>query len=197
MLARGYSLTELMVALSAGAILVTACANLTGRFIVRSTQLDREQTVVEEGLLLQGRIEQQLQRAGYMAISLGNRLQGTQNPFINAWDVGAFPGEPDKSCVLFSYDTNHNSLLDESEPNERFGVRLRDGALESRVAGLTCQQSGWQDLTSPDISVTQFSLATPLSTPALIHIRFTLRHRQQNALSASRDFAMMLPNYAN
>lgn len=196
MLVRGYSMTELMVALSAGAILVTGCARLAGDFIARSVKLDRKQALVDEGLLLQGRAEQLLQRAGYMGISLSERVGGRRNPFAAAWQVDAFAGEPANSCVLFSYDTNHNGLLDESEPNERFGLRLHDGAIESRVAGRSCLQGGWQDLTSPDIEVTQFSLEFPTATPALLHIRLTLSHRQQNDISVSREFAVILQNYA-
>lgn len=194
MLARGFSLTELLMALGTGAIVITAGGSLVSTIISRSVALDRQQSLVEEALLLKRTIRRELQRAGSFSASLPGRLALRPNPFASEWQIASHPDEPADSCVLFAYDKNQNGELD-LIPSERYGLRLRNSAIELRVAGRSCQQNGWQDLTSPDIRVTRFEITALTPGPTLIHISMTLGHRNPGVPGMAQEFAVSLPNY--
>ncbi len=195
MLTRGFSLTELLMALGAGAIVITAGASLASTVIYRSVTLDRAYTISEESGLLKGKIQRELQRAGYISASLADRLTIRINPFANEWQLSSHPDELAASCVLFAYDKNRNGVLDDMPP-ERYGLRLRNGAIEARIAGRSCAEGGWQDLSSPDIRITHFSLSALTSPPTLVNITMTLAHRHQPTSEVSQTFSVGLPNYA-
>ncbi|GGW86072.1 hypothetical protein [Alteromonas halophila] len=195
MLARGYSLTELLIALGAGAMLISACATVGGRFIGKNVALDQKLIVAEESQLLRRHIQQQLRRAGYQHVPVADRLTHSNQSFQAAWAIGQHADETSNSCVLFAYDLNKNGILDEQTPNERFGFRWHDHALEARIDGRGCNENGWQDLTSPDIRVSLFQLSYDPLTPAIIDVTLALQyHQQADSIKVSR-FSVALPNY--
>ena len=80
---------------------------------------------------------------------------GQSNPF----DIMTI--NDDNTCILYSYDATPNGILDITPnkadiPDERFGFRLNDGAVEMRQAGADCEAGGWQDISDPrSIVITQ------------------------------------------
>mgnify|MGYP000998711217 FL=1 len=73
------------------------------------------------------------------------------SPFIDSISVSEYPGETAQSCLVFSYDSNDNGMLDQASPNEHFGYRLLDGTVEIRRNSLDCTSNGWEDLTDSNV----------------------------------------------
>ena len=73
------------------------------------------------------------------------------NPFDDSLIIASYGAESANSCINFAYDRNKNGVLDPSPSNEKYGYRLKDGAVEIRLSGSACDASGWHDLTDPKI----------------------------------------------
>lgn len=58
------------------------------------------------------------------------------------------------ACLTYSYDVNGDTVVDDTE---RFGFRLRDGAVQMRIGGSgpsTCTDGTWEPVTDPALTVT-------------------------------------------
>lgn len=201
---RGASLVELMIAMLLGLTSLSMLASVAGYGIGTNANLLRQSRLTEEMRAALFLIKREVRRAGFN----GNARQRVQDAVTSPSDfaasivVGAFPGEPPDSCILFSYDINLNGMADENNPNERLGFRLKDGAIEVRQAGAACDEPGWQDLTDSqvvEITNLSFSLAT-ITTNQVARYRVDItmlgqlagrpqfnRHYQQNLLVRAYD----------
>lgn len=159
---RGLALTELMISLLIGLIVMGALLDTylgitaAGRDALNAAKLNLE---------LRGAIDtmtDDIRRAGAM----GAPPNDTPNPFMNRasaatfsdLNIGTFNTAGD--CIEFSYDANSNGLLDAD--TEFFGFRINNQAVQIRTGGsggmANCSTGNWVDLTDP--AVVQLSLPT-------------------------------------
>ncbi|ALS99174.1 hypothetical protein [Lacimicrobium alkaliphilum] len=150
---KGSSLIELMISMLLGLTSLSLLASVAGYGIGTNANLLGQSRLTEEMRAAIFLIGREVRRAGIN----GNAMSVVQNPtdnpavFSSTITLGSYPGEPANSCILFSYDANFNGNLDLENPNERYGFRLKDGAVEVRQGGTGCTQGGWQDLTDSQV----------------------------------------------
>ena len=166
----GTSLIELMIGSAAGLMVlsgVTAFYVNTVQINTKGLALVRLNQELHATLYL---ITRDLRRSGYWAGQPGVDSMG-DNPFFfpeNGLQVGQHPKEARYSCILFSYDLNGDKQVGigtsgvsssyYSDINqERFGFRLRNGAVQMRSGGraFDCTRGHWQAVTQPDVEVTE------------------------------------------
>ncbi|WP_238640487.1 peptidase [Edwardsiella piscicida] len=130
---RGMSLLSIMVGLFLGALVMSAALRLVSELrrqgLVAQRQLQR--MTEAEGLL--DRLEKDLRRSGFCASPCRRPAPPVQ--------IAAMRGEPGGSCVLLAYDLDGDGAV---EAAERFGWRLRQGALEARRGVTHCDDGGWE-----------------------------------------------------
>jgi prepilin peptidase dependent protein B len=149
----GNSLVELMISMTLGLASITAMASLVGHGIALNSSLLAKSRLEEEMNAVVAVVSHDLKRAGYFALTkqLVKNPTNFSNPFDGSLSVAAYADEPANSCINFAYDRNKNGLLDTSPNNEMYGFRLRDHAVEIRLSGAACNESGWHDLTDPNV----------------------------------------------
>lgn len=108
-------------------------------------QLMLQQELNRLVLLIRNELRTSGQTGGAASSLLDDGMLNSQ--FSSALSLSAYSGESAQSCILFARDDNGNGTPDNSPVNEYKGLRLREKALEIRVAGRSCLQGGWQDLT--------------------------------------------------
>ncbi|MCU7555729.1 hypothetical protein OCL06_14145 [Alteromonas sp. ASW11-19] len=162
---RGVTLVGLLVSLAIASAFFASAATLTLQQLARLAVLHHQLMLEEDIRLLIRAIRTELQRGGYVALPLSQRLSPPPAAAVfGQLTLAAYPGEPAGSCVLFAYDKNKNGTPNSLNPAELLGFRLRDGALEYRMAGRNCTQGGWQDITSSaHIRLRQFVIGAPVA----------------------------------
>ncbi|MFJ5417079.1 prepilin peptidase-dependent protein [Pectobacterium carotovorum] len=148
---RGFTLPEILLALSLGSLIMLSAAQLYP--MLRSQSQDSAQLFRLEQLLSQVAmgIEKDIRRAGFCA----GICQG------KAISLGNYPGEAENSCLNVSYDLNRNGVWDggEQQDAESFGYRLRGRALEIQSGAHNCQGDRWEKLFDPqEVVLTVFRL---------------------------------------
>ncbi len=134
-----------------------------------------------------------IRRAGYdaggLAYAVSPKTSGTAT-FDSGFsidedhsDLGANPG-----CLLYTYDENGNAEVD--SPDEEFGWRLKDGAVEKRKGGKSCSDSDWEDLTWTTYANIQALIFTVV--PSVVEVKLTDRTVQVN----TRDVHISLTGQA-
>ncbi|MFN2308481.1 MAG: hypothetical protein ABR553_01920 [Gammaproteobacteria bacterium] len=173
----GFSLTELMIGSTVGLLVIASALHLYALNVratadtLRASRLNQELRATLE--LLRG----DLRRAGYWAGEPGD-TRPLDNPFLAAGGdlaSGQVDGEPDHSCILYSYDVNGDGQVGVGPGGtaaahattanlEQFGFRLRNAQVQMRNGGtpFSCTGGSWQAVSEPDTAVTQ--------------LRFTLRN---------------------
>ncbi|WP_240919981.1 prepilin cleavage protein [Paraglaciecola sp. 20A4] len=149
----GSSLLELMIAMSLGVSALTAFSAFIGFGLGMDANLLTSSRLNEEFTVVSHLMARDIARAGYNGHA---SLQITApvaaaHPFANSLLVGRYSDEIAQSCILFAYDRNANGVLDTQNSNENYGYRLRDKAIEMRMAGAGCDEGGWHDLTDPNV----------------------------------------------
>ncbi len=157
----GNSLVEMMISMTLGLASITAMASLVGHGIGLNSSLLAKSRLDEEINAVLAVITGDLKRAGYHPLT-AQMLEAPNsfiNPFTNTLTTSAYAQEAPNSCITYAYDHNQNGQLDNTDGNENYGFRLKDKAIEMRMAGWTCKQNGWHDLTDTSvITVTEFHL---------------------------------------
>jgi prepilin peptidase dependent protein B len=199
----GNSLVELMISMTLGLASITAMASLVGHGIALNASLLATSRLEEEINAVVAVVGHDLKRAGYHALT--NNMVKTpdtfSNPFEGSLITAAYASETAKSCINFAYDRNKNGLLDTSPNNELYGFRLRDRAVEIRLNGAACDQSGWQDLTDPKVvQVTSLKFTIEKNTVQQIsqirvNIMIQARLKKQPAISRSINTSVLIENY--
>lgn len=163
----GNSLVELMIAMTLGLASITAMASLVGHGIALNSNLLAKSRLDEEVNAVVAVLSHDLKRAGFYAHTdqLVKNPTTVSNPFDNSIKVSAYPSETPSSCINFAYDRNQNGTRDTSPSNENYGYRLKDKAIEIRLDGANCDESGWHDLTDPKVvQVVVFELTIEQTT---------------------------------
>jgi prepilin peptidase dependent protein B len=150
---QGASLVELMIAMLLGLASLSMLASVTGYGIGTNANLLSQSRLTEEMRAALFLIKRDIRRAGINGNALARVQDPVANPsnFANSIILGAYPGEVADSCILFSYDSDLDGQLDVVGTNENYGFRLKDGAIEVRQGGATCEEDGWQDLTDSQV----------------------------------------------
>ncbi|MEE3660799.1 prepilin peptidase-dependent protein [Brenneria sp. g21c3] len=147
---RGFTLPEILLALSLGSLIMLSAAQLYP--LLRAKSQNSAQYFRLEQLFSQAvsGIEKEVRRAGFCAGACQGR----------ALSIGKYPGEMAQSCLNVSYDLNRNGNWDGGEQQEEsFGYRLRAGALEIQSGAHTCQGDRWEKLFDPqEVTLTLFRI---------------------------------------
>lgn len=141
---RGFSLTEVLIAMAIGSILLLSTARFLPGLQRATLQQAQHQELEEEVWLRATAIGKQLQRAGYCA-------GVCQGPALTIGREG--------HCVIVQWDANSNGRWENSPSTEaeQTGFRLEAGALETQRGATSCEGKGWEKLTEPErVSVTGF-----------------------------------------
>ncbi|MCG8707255.1 prepilin peptidase-dependent protein [Brenneria sp. 4F2] len=163
---QGFTLPEMLLALSLGSLILLSAAQLYP--LLRAQSQNSAQYFRLEQLLSQiaSGIEKDVRRAGFCA----GECQG------QAISIGEYPGEMPQSCLNVSYDLNHNGRWDggEMQNDESFGYRLRAAALEIQSGAHNCRGDRWEKLfDSQEVTITLFRIQrlSPRSNAALYQLQ--------------------------
>lgn len=169
----GFSLIELMISLSLSGVAVIATTSLLASTTTSFYKLDQVSRVQSELNTLASVLYEDIRNMGYDALA-SQRLIDTSlvsSPFSSEAEVSAFTGETALSCILFTHDINQDGKLNTHSPTELRGYRLRNGAVEVRIAGRGCHEAGWQDLSSTDfVYITHLRFDVHLNQSILISL---------------------------
>jgi prepilin peptidase dependent protein B len=199
----GNSLVELMISMTLGLASITAMASLVGHGIALNTSLLAKSRLDEEINAVVAVISHDLKRAGFYADTNEIVKDPTTflNPFDNSLSIAAFTDEPANSCINFAYDRNKNGLLDTAPSNENYGYRLKDKAVEIRLDGAACNESGWHDLTDPkvvQVTTLKFSVeqtTVQQITQTRVNIELQARLKKHPDISRSINTRILVENY--
>ena len=151
---RGLSIVELLVGTAVGLVVVAAATTVVTRHARENRTLAIEARLVQDLRTAADIIARDLRRAGYWGASAsGVRGEDGSAVLANPYDLVA----PDNAAsdavrLSFSRDAGENGLVD---GNERFGFRLRNGAIELQLG-----DGNWQALTdAATLSVVAFEVA--------------------------------------
>lgn len=194
----GFTLIELMIALTLGLAVVAGAASI-------SVTVYHSQQMLLNGLLMEQEVNRITALITYHLSASGfhgnarNVLFSEKkkaHAFIAFNEVSQHPDEPLQSCLLFAVDANNNGVLDTSPGDERKGFRLRNNALEMRIDGKTCSQTGWQDLTqSTLVSVKELTFTqNSYDHGTSLHIDLTLALTAQPQIMRTTHFSTVLPH---
>jgi prepilin peptidase dependent protein B len=199
----GNSLVELMISMTLGLASITAMASLVGHGIALNTSLLAKSRLDEEMNAVVAVVSHDLKRAGYYGLTdeIVKNPTNVSNPFDGSLSTAAYTAEPANSCINFAYDRNKNGLLDTSPNSEKYGFRLRDRAVEIRIGGAACDESGWHDLTDPKVvqvmalkfTVKQSSIQQVIQT--LVTIELQARLKKHPDISRSINTSVLIANY--
>ncbi len=199
----GNSLIELMISMTLGLASITAMASLVGHGIALNSILLAKSRLEEEMNAVMAVVSHDLKRAGFYALTnemVKNPIMSI-NPFDDNLSVGAYANETANSCINFAYDRNKNGVLDVSPSNEKYGFRLRDRAVETRLNGAACDKSGWHDLTDPKVvhvTVFKFTIEQTIVlqvTQTLVNIELQARLKKHPDILRSISTSVLIENY--
>lgn len=150
---QGFSLVELMIAMTLGLILISALVSFVAISVSSHAKLVVQQRLSEELHTLSHLIVNELRRAeyDYNAESMLLPLDGQGSEFVNTMTISQYPDELTNSCIVYAYDKNRDGQLNTSTGNENFGFRLKDHAIEMRQKGASCDANGWQDISDTGV----------------------------------------------
>ena len=196
--ARGFTLTELMLAMTISSAFFVSATGVALGHLKRQTVLQHKLALMEETSLLQQAISSELRRAGFVSLPLTDYFFAPDDArAFGVVKIGAYKNEISQSCITFSYDKNKNGIMDVTSPAEQVGFRLKEKTIEYRMAGRDCSQSGWQDLSTPGkITVTGFSVKGPYPASLGVFFDITLGTRSvaKPSLTRKTQFRVDVPN---
>ncbi len=194
---QGFNMVELMItmtiytALFAGVISLVTQLLTSQRYISADLELENELNLIGEILL------SEIRRAGYDENAAELFLSEQTSPFSSPISLYDTENQNVYDCILFSYDRNRNGKLDTETPDERFGFKLHDKAIEIRRSGASCEQGGWHDLTDPrTVTVTRFSIKPYSSLNGLhfLHIAMSAHHTRFTHLKRDKHRFVKIEN---
>lgn len=133
---RGFSLTEVLIAMLIGSILLLS----TARFLPG----------MQRAVLLQSGRQELEEEVWQRLFSIGKHLQRAGYCAGNCQGEGLVISRQGR-CVIVQWDANNNGTWDVSaSENESTGFRLESGSLETLRGATSCESKGWDKLTDPD-----------------------------------------------
>ena len=159
---RGFSLIELLVGAAVGLAIVAAGTTIVTHHVRESRALSIETRLVQDLRIAADMIARDLRRAGYWGgAEAGVRGDDGGAALANPYAlVSPDAAASDAVRLAFSRDASENGSLD---GNERFGFRLRNGAIELQLG-----DANWQALTDPaTLTVTAFEVEPRIEETSL------------------------------
>jgi len=150
---RGLSMIELLVGSAVGLVIVAAGTTVVARHARENRTLTIETRLVQDLRTAADIVARDLRRAGYWGASAsGVRSDDGGAALANPYAlVAPEAAASDAVRLSFSRDVDENGSVD---GNERFGFRLRSGAIELQLG-----DGNWQALTDPaTLTVTAFEV---------------------------------------
>ena len=154
----GFTLLQLLISSAAGISLIAGAASLCAGIIGSQQLLIQTQLLESELLRLLTLVDTQLSASEFRALG---QTRIFNEPTNEQLVIENYPQEVSSSCILFATDSNENGEFDNDALSEKAGFRLKEGAIEKRMAGKSCIQNGWQDITDNSlliISKLQFTI---------------------------------------
>ncbi|CAI1150795.1 Type II secretory pathway, component PulJ [Serratia liquefaciens] len=153
-LERGFTLPEVMLALTFGSLIALAAAKTYPVLRQHSVDVGRHYRLESVLRQLAFGIEKDLRRAGFCA----GQCRG--QPIL----LSHLPGEAAGSCVIIAYDISRNGRWEAFGADaDYFGYRLRQGMLEGQRGINHCRGGGWERLIDNDeVRIEAFSVKTNL-----------------------------------
>jgi type IV pilus assembly protein PilW len=159
---RGLSIVELLVGTAVGLVVVAAATTVVTDNARENRAVQIEARLMQDLRTAADIVARDLRRAGYWAASAsGVRADDGSAPAANPYAaVGPDAAASDGVRLGFSRDAVENDAVD---GNERFGFRLRNGALELQLG-----DGNWQAMTDPaTLTVTAFEVTPVLEEASL------------------------------
>jgi len=150
---RGLSIVELLVGTAVGLVIVAAGTTVVTHHARENRALTIESRLMQDLRTAADIVARDLRRAGYWGASAsGVRSDDGSTLLANPYAlVAPAAAASDAVRLSFSRDASENGSLD---GNERFGFRLRNGAIELQLG-----DGNWQALTDPaTLTVTAFEV---------------------------------------
>lgn len=193
----GFTLIEIMISLLLGLMVIGGALSLYISTIQGSTTITNSARLNYDLDSIMQFMLNDIRRAGYWggASSDSNAINSATN-IGNPFTLGTANIQiPEDSCILYTYDSDDDSVLDINgaagtlgDTNEFFGFKLEDDEIKirsSKIADNDCSGDGWESITDSNmIEVThlQFSFlaiaaqaAVANSHPALAALPSTTR----------------------
>lgn len=140
-LERGFTLPEVMLALTFGSLIALAAAKTYPVLRQHSVDVGRYYRLESVLRQLAFGIEKDLRRAGFCA----GQCRG--KPLL----ISHASGEAAGSCVIVAYDVSRNGQWEDTGADaDYFGYRLRQGMLEGQRGVRHCSGTGWERLLDSD-----------------------------------------------
>lgn len=144
----GFSLVELMVSIALGLFVVIGVLSIfattakSNHDTLKATRLHQDLRAVMDLMA------RDIRRAGYWRTAISSVDGGPQNPFrLN--DPGKLTGQPEDSCLTYSYDLNGDMNIDS---NENHGFRLNTGSVQMAKSDGDCNNGDWERVTDQEAS---------------------------------------------
>lgn len=149
-LARGFTLPEVMLALTFGSLIALAAAKTYPVLRQHSVDVGRHYRLESVLRQLAFGIEKDLRRAGFCA----GQCQG--QPLL----ISRAGGEAVGSCVIVAYDITRSGRWETlSADAGYFGYRLRQGMLEGQRGVRHCHGAGWErQLDNDEVRIEAFNI---------------------------------------
>ncbi|QJW53995.1 hypothetical protein HL670_00854 [Serratia plymuthica] len=170
-LERGFTLPEVMLALTFGSLIMLAAAKTYPVLRQHSVDVGRHYRLESVLRQLAFGIEKDLRRAGFCAGNCHGR----------ALLIGHAPGEAAGSCVIMAYDITRNGRWETLGADAGyFGYRLRQGALEGQRGVTHCHGTGWERLLDNDeVRIETFSVKSVAGSSGKTWVMLSLAGRSQ------------------
>ncbi|VEA67465.1 Type II secretory pathway, component PulJ [Serratia plymuthica] len=183
-LERGFTLPEVMLALTFGSLIMLAAAKTYPVLRQHSVDVGRHYRLESVLRQLAFGIEKDLRRAGFCAGNCRGR----------ALLIGHATGEAAGSCVIVVYDITRNGRWETLGADAGyFGYRLRQGALEGQRGVTHCQGTGWERLLDNDeVRIETFSVKSVAGSSGKTWVMLSLagRSKADDAIRRSLHWAI-------
>ncbi|NIH11357.1 MAG: prepilin peptidase-dependent protein [Serratia symbiotica] len=165
-LERGFTLPEVMLALTFGSLLALAAAKTHPLLCQQSVAVGQHYRLELLLRQLAFAMEKDLRRAGFCAGQCAGR----------ALLIDHAPGEAAGSCVIVAYDINRSGQWASTGDNAGyFGYRLRQGSLEGQRGVSHCNETGWERLLDHhEVRIELFNVVVSKGNSGKILARLTL-----------------------
>jgi len=149
---RGLSLVELLVGAAIGLIVVAATGSVVAAHQGAARRIQLEARVMQDLRGAAELVSRDLRRAGHWAAAGSGVRRGDEPIVVNPHaEIAAASGAAAVIALSFSTGAGDPTSVDDSE---RFGFRLRNGAIEMQLGS-----RNWQTLSDPGtVFVTSFSV---------------------------------------
>ncbi len=161
--ARGLSMIELMVGTAIGLIVAAAAASVVSAHLRESRRVQLEARLTQDLRSAADLVARDLRRAGYWAVSASGvrGSDGTAWPIANPYGP-EIAGTAASDSVRLSFDRGAGAGAAVGD-DERFGFRLRNGAIEMQLGA-----ANWQALTDAGtLVVTAFTVVPRIDEVSL------------------------------